>query len=409
MKIIPPWKHQVHMSSKRFDWTPALLLYGIAVMYAFLHILLHTDLFGSSYYNTYTLQALAWRKGALSLEINYPHLELAFFKDNWYVSFPPVPSIPLFFLSYIFGSNTPDSFLVKLYIVLSCEILYFALRHSGFDRISSAIWSLFLCFASCMLPLTLNGAVWYQAQTLSFLLTVSAVVCIIRDAPTPALLFYALSVGCRPFNALYGFLLYFHYFIQCKKKKIPVTSAIIQLIPGTILGLLISFAYGLYNYTRFGDLFEFGHNYLPEFSSQGGIQFSLFNIPANASTFLFGSPFSYTEKGVELSKFGFSCFLANPIFICGVVWVLNDISHRKFSKEKLLICITTATHMFFLLLHRTFGGYQFGARYTLDLVPYVVFYMLISDSKKRVNVFEFTLFLMAIAFNLYGTIEVGIT
>ena len=60
-----------------------------------LFVLLH-DLFGgtllsSSPYNSYTLQALAWREGRVSLGRDYPWLELAVYQGDYYVSFPPVP------------------------------------------------------------------------------------------------------------------------------------------------------------------------------------------------------------------------------------------------------------------------------------------------------------------------------
>ena len=48
---------------------------------------------GSSAYNSYTLQAMAWRDGMVSLGRDYPHLELAVYNNDWYVSFPPVPSV----------------------------------------------------------------------------------------------------------------------------------------------------------------------------------------------------------------------------------------------------------------------------------------------------------------------------
>ena len=34
-----------------------------------------------------------------------------------------------------------------------------------------------------------------------------------------------------------------------------------------------------------------------------------------------------------------------------------------------------AANLLLLLLHKTFGGWQFGARYTVDLLPYVLWMM----------------------------------
>ena len=58
---------------------------------------------GPSGYCTYTLQALAWRDGQICLSQDYPWLELAIYQGKYFVSFPPVPSVPLYFLTFLFG------------------------------------------------------------------------------------------------------------------------------------------------------------------------------------------------------------------------------------------------------------------------------------------------------------------
>lgn len=247
---------------KQADYTPLLLVWSCAVFYILLCSLLHINPTGTSGYSTYTLQALAWRNGKISLGMDYPWLELAVYQGDWYVSFPPVPSIPLFLLTFFFDDQTPDHLLVKLYVLAGCLGCYYMLRHAGYNKTASAGFALLLSFATCLLTLTTNGAVWYQAQTLAFALTACAAACVYCGHPTTGLFLYALSVGCRPFNALYGPLLYLLYVVQNYKTK-SIHQIIRSLIPGTLLGLLVASGFGTYNYFRFGDIFEFGHNYLP--------------------------------------------------------------------------------------------------------------------------------------------------
>ncbi len=210
-------KVQIRHRLKRAYYTPLLLVWGCAVFYALLCTLLHISPTGTSGYSTYTLQALTWRNGKLSLGMDYPWLELAVYQGDWYVSFPPVPSIPLYLLTFFFGSQTPDHLLVKLYVLSGCLGCYYMLRKSGYDKASCAGFALFLSFATCLLTLTTNGAVWFQAQTLAYALTACAAACIFCYRPTIGLFLYALSVGCRPFNALYGPLLYLVYFTRSRK------------------------------------------------------------------------------------------------------------------------------------------------------------------------------------------------
>ena len=57
-----------------------------------IEMLLNVDIFAHEPHDSYTLQALAWRKGMLSLGQDYPWLELSIFNGDYYVSFPSVPA-----------------------------------------------------------------------------------------------------------------------------------------------------------------------------------------------------------------------------------------------------------------------------------------------------------------------------
>lgn len=387
---------------KRFDFTPLLLIYAVAVLYAVLCSLYQKDPAGSSIYNTYTLQALAWRNGQISLGRDYPHLELAIFNNDWWVSFPPVPSIPLYLLTFIFGSNTPDHLLVKIYVLGGCLFAYGMLRHAKYYKLSAACFALFVSYATALVSLTTDGAVWYQAQTLAFLLTMGSVYFMFRSKYTRSLFLYALAVGCRPFNAIYGLVLFVMWLERAIKEKRPMKREIVRLIPGVMLGLCVAFAYGLYNHVRFGNPLEFGHNYLPEFSFQGGVQFSLNHVTANIRTFIFGLPFSQGGAGLELSKFGFSMFIVHPVFIVMLLLFVLDIFKKRITFTKAAIIIAFAAQLFCLLLHRTFGGYQFGARYTCDLLPYAALYLALPGRQRRITLPESLLLVSALGFALYG-------
>ncbi|HHU03290.1 MAG TPA: hypothetical protein GXZ91_09240 [Christensenellaceae bacterium] len=241
-----------------------------------------------------------------------------------------------------------------------------------FGIVHSSTLSFLCCFSSSLLPILQNGAVWYQAQVLGFLLIVWAIERMDFDCPTASLFLYALSVGCRPFNAIYGPLLMILYI----KRKRNFHLALHKMLPGILLGLSVAFFYGYYNYIRFGDIFEFGHNYLPEFSFQGGQQFSLEHLSDNIRRFVFGSPIIKGFQGIELEKFGFSLFIANPLFIVILLLFIYNIIKKLITQRNILIIMFCVFHMFMLLLHRTGGGYQYGARYYVDCLPYCYIYLM---------------------------------
>ena len=389
--------------ARRADYTPLLLCWATAVFYCVLCTLMGRDPIGSSGYCTYTLQALAWRNGQICLSQDYPWLELAICQGKYFVSFPPVPSIPLYFLTFFFGQSTPDHLLVKLYMLVGVLAVYRMMRIGKYDRASSVGISLFCSFGSCLLALTLDGAVWYQAQLMAYMLTFLSVLLILKGHPTPSLLLYALAVGCRPFHVLYGPLLYLIYVTDQLRAHSEWRKIIRRLIPGTLLGLAVAAAYGLYNYARFGNPLEFGHNYLPEFSTQGGIQFSLSHIAKNVKTFVLGLPFTQSLNGPQLSQFGFSFLLASPVFILLIVQCITDLCTRHFNIVKLAILLFFILHLLLLLTHRTFGGYQFGARYTCDLLPYAALYLYLPGRRRSLRVWEWCLLFCAVGFCIYGT------
>lgn len=382
------------------DFTPLLLIWATAVFYAFFCGYLQLSAVGTSAYSTYTLQALAWRKGQIALGQDYPWLELAVYQGDWYVSFPPVPSIPLYLLTFFCGAQTPDHLLVKCYVLTGCLACYHLLRKAGYDKPGAAGLSLLCSFASCLLCLTTEGAVWYQAQTLAFALSMLALMLMYGGHTTPSLFLYALAVGCRPFNALLGFVLFALYFER--RQGASPRAMLLGALPGIMLGLCVACAYGWYNYIRFGNIFEFGHNYLPEFSTQGGKQFALSHVIKNIQTFILGMPFSKTAQGWTLNRFGFSFLLACPVFALMLLWIALDIPRRRFSVIKGVIAACMLTQLFLLLLHRTFGGYQFGARYTCDLLPYAAAYAAMPGHARRIHGAEIAALIFAGAFSVYG-------
>lgn len=352
-------------------------------------------------YKTYLLQAQAWLRGETALDQNYEYLELAVCDGKYYVSFPPVPSVPMLLWTLIFGDDVPGGLFQKIYVAAACMLVLSELmRTKRLKWGDCAAWAIFFCFASAMLPITLVGGVWYEAQILAFLFGVSAVIALRRDRPTLACLCYALAVGCRPFSACLGPALLAMYL----QEKRPLR----RLLPGLLVGLAIAVCYGAYNYVRFGDPLEFGHNYLPEFTRSEHGQFSIAYVWQNFKTLFFGKPFHADGANLTFEQFGFSMFLSCPVLICWTVWAAKDVLLRRMSPAKITILLMAALDVFLLLMHRTLGGHQFGARYALELMPLCFAYFLLSSDRARLTRWESVLMSFGLIFNLVGGILVHV-
>lgn len=371
-----------------------------------LHMVLGTDPLSPSPYNSYTRQALAWRSGQTHLPEDVPHLELAIKDGRYYVSFPPVPSVPIYFLSFLFGGAVPDGLLVKLYALIAYYAFCCLFLKLGWPKAGAAWLSFLLCTASSMLPMLLSGAVWYQAQVMAFMWIALAILLVWRKRPTLGLFCYALSVGCRPFHALYGPLLFYLHLFTLRHEGEGFGGALRRMLPGVLVGLCVAAAYAWYNQLRFGAPLEFGHNYLPEFSFQGGTQFSLKHVPGNARSYLFSLPFEYRDGAWQLKQFGFSVFIANPILLLMLVRAVKDIVKRELKAGQALTLLLFAIHLLLLLMHRTFGGFQFGARYAVDLIPYAALYLAQDQKRQHWRLPSVLLMLLSLAFSVYGALHI---
>ena len=380
------------------------MLYAVILLYAVMCAA--SGVHPSAYkYKSYLLQAQAWLRGETALAGDYPYLELAVFEGKYYVSFPPVPAIPMLLWTLIWGDNVPGGLFQKIYAAIACLVVLSELLRTGRIKWQAcAAWAVLLCFGSAMLPITLVGGVWYEAQILAFLFSISAVVAIRRDHPTLACLFYALAVGCRPFSVCLGPVLLAMYL---EDHRADVRASLNRLVPGVCIGLGVAALYAAYNYARFGNIFEFGHNYLPEFTRAEHGQLSLAYVAQNFSTLFFGSPVSFTDSGLSFNIFGFSMFLSCPILICGAVWFIRDAVKKRLTPAKWIILLMSAANVFLLLMHRTLGGHQFGMRYALELVPLCFAYQLLSGPR-RIARWEWGLLIFGLIFNLIGGILVHV-
>ena len=239
------------------------------------------------------------------------------------------------------------------------------------------------------------------AQTLAFFLMVASICLLAMDRMTPCLFLYALSVGCRPFNALYAAPLFGVWFFINHRDGVPVRAMARALLPGIGLGLLVAFDLGLYNFIRFGNPLEFGHNYLPEFTREGNTQFSLSHWRHNLEN-IFRMPRMENGK-LTFDMLGPTALqLTMPLFIICLLETIVRLIRRKLDWEDILLILSLMIHFNLLLLHRTMGGMQFGVRYMIDLMPALL--LLTFRKKRRPHIPDALLMCLGVAMNVYGAV-----
>lgn len=383
--------------------TLAALLSLVALSYLLYHTLAGGTLLSSNVYDSYALQAQSWLNGHVDIPdgSSYPWLELAIFEGKYYVSFPPVPSLVSLPFVALLGMS-PANLLIAIYAIVSCGTVFQCIRHLGGSPRVCAFWSVFFTFATNLTEVSRTGGVWNQAQALNLALCFSALWCLFSHRRNLCLLLLALAVGCRPFSAVY-LLAAGIFFLWQERNKLR--SALFSLLPGISAVLLIATCMMAYNAARFGDPMEFGHNYLPEFTQSEHGQFHLSYLLPNLLQ-LFRLPTLNAQWAVEFPLFnGFLFCLVNPIFS---VWGIHLFQYRKQPRFRQALCFSLLPLLLVLLAlcaHKTMGGWQFGARYTLDLLPAALagigFFQL---SKRPPHFWERYLCAAGVIFNVFGMV-----
>lgn len=376
--------------------TGVVLLYGLAIL--LFHSLAGGTLLAENAYDSYLLQAQNWLQGSVSIQNgeNYPWLELAIFQGQYYLSFPPVPSV---FAAVLLLLHLPvhSNLLIALYGLAVLVGTYLLFWQSGKSSKSCAFFALFVTLGSNTFWLCTSGGVWMLAQVCCLMFCVWGCFFWLRKQEVPAYFLLALAVGCRPFTALLAGLLYLRPLWQAVVKK-----QWNHLVKVSVLPALVAAALGYYNWVRFGSFTEFGHNYLPEFVRAEYGQFHLEYLLPNLMNLL--RPVLLTDTlDLSFPLFnGFLPILANPLLLLWLIAIAVEMKRGRFDYKDLILVGCFAAMVVGLCLHRTLGGWQFGARYLVDGFPFVLLFF--ARRKEQDNERWNGLLLAAVLFNFYGAV-----
>ena len=355
-------------------------------------------------YRSYALQACAWLDGRLDLGKDYPWLELAIYEGKYYVSFPPFPSLVLLPFAAVWGANTPDHWISLGFSIIGIIYAIRLYRAITGTYEMAEQYVLFLFLGNGYLFIALQGGwVWYMAQTMCFTFSLMSLFYAAKKHIGRAFAFLACAFGCRPMVAAYIPLI-----LMLGTEKASVKTWMrkgYRLIPAC---MIIGF-YLMLNAARFDNPFEFGHTHLPEFVRSTEGQFSL-NYATKNFKQLFRLPQTGGEHGMLIYD-TYDCmafWLIDPIIVSFMVtWLYALTRKRKACGLNLIIVpATICVHLMIVCCHKTMGGYQFGNRYIVDMLPYV-FYGLITY-KQGVGKAEWLnnpLFALGFSINLIGTVS----
>ncbi len=68
--------------------------------------------------------------------------------------------------------------------------------------------------------------------------------------------------------------------------------------------------------------------------------------------------------------------------------------------------MTFLLHLLLLLSHRTFGGFQYGARYAVDLIPYAALYLTLDRPEQKWTKPLVIIMILGLALAIYGSLVI---
>ncbi len=392
------------------------LEYAVFVVISVIVYLLVIQMFTGQYfwsrnvYNTYALQADSWRQGRLDLGQNYGHLEIAEYNGKFYCSFPPFPSYVLFPFTFLFGSKTPDGWILLIIDILAVVYLYKIASKLKLKPAAAALSTLFFFIGTNMAFDVFVPSVWFFAQTLSYALAVMSIYYALSAKGGWALFFWSCAVGCRPMQVLYLPVLLL--ILYQKEREVHPSEKWYILIKNklqwAIPVMIIALSYMILNYARFDSITEFGHNYLPEFVNVHK-QFSFEYLEKNFEMLMNLPEFSKEGKMV-VDHFGNLNFLwVNPpilVTLLGVIWAVVK-RDKKTIIFSLLILMMSVFYLLVTMMHATMGGWHFGNRYTNDVLPWMFLCLMpILSKNERLVKWQIPFAIWGLLFNVVGTVIV---
>lgn len=385
-------------SYRGYGWGLALA----SMLYLLMASMLSLPLLEHSVFDSYTLQAMVWRSGHIVLPQNYDWLELAIYQGQYYVSFPPFPTVPMWLLSFVFGMNTPSMLVNFLLFLSSYTVGYAMAKGLGHGDMRAAAYAVFWVAGCNLLEVSLYGGVWNMAQGMAFFLTLLAAYGAVKARGAWAYIgpvCLACAVGCRPFQAVYVPVVLWALWQGQRVQSEPWTRTALRVGKYLLAPAAIACAYMVYNWVRFDSPLEFGHNYLPEFVEAEHGQFSLAHVGENIANILRLPTIEQAQLRFP-TAYGFAFYLANPLFLLALIRLVEAIAHKQLKSMDWLLVGCACAHFFLLLLHKSFGAWQFGTRYLIDLLPMAGWFVLRRD--KPIRFVEGLIMLWAVGFNVYG-------
>lgn len=334
-------------------------------------------------------------------------------KDHvaFHVSFPPLPGVLMMPLVKVWGYDVNDVWFTLFFAAMNGLLLFSLLewlsRTGRTDRSrSDNLWltALFV-FGTVHFFSSVRGEVWFTALIVGVTLNLAAIWCAI-DLRRPLLagLFVGLGMATRTplaFSCLFILLVAMFCGGGLKQRGWRPTIGRLTLFALPVAAILAALMF--YNYTRFENVFEFGHTYLQEGARRAIREHGLMSgwfLGPNLSAALINPPVFTFEGGpfVRITRHGLGLLWTTPALLLLVG------SPRRTPLFWALVATAGVVALPGLFYQNT-GWQQFGYRFGLDWLPFLVVAFAVGG--RKLNRTAKVLIVLSILVNAFGAVTFG--
>jgi hypothetical protein len=362
--------------------------------------------------------AQAFDQGKTWLDIRLGPWDVIQIGDRIYVPFAPFPAIVFMPLAAVFGATTLTAWQSGINATLSAMavgLCWWLLGRLGVQRLRDRFFLVLLFgFSTVIWWVTTRGGVWHTGQIIATILTFGCLV-ELWGRRRPALI--GLLAGAAFLTrAPLAFALPFYALLLMERQPSdgrPESSRLDDARPAVERSLpirdwvVLGLAFGVsvvfffwYNFVRFGSPFESGYglatlpNFLQVLRDQG--LFSLQHVPMNLNYFLFHMPTRIAHfPYIRPDGLGMSIFLTSP----GLVLAF----FAPHTRRSLWLAGAAIAVLIPTLLYYGGGWLQYGYRYFLDSIPFVIALCALAVMKAgSLSWFWRLVILFGLAINLVG-------
>ncbi|OGD92755.1 hypothetical protein A2697_01170 [Candidatus Curtissbacteria bacterium RIFCSPHIGHO2_01_FULL_41_44] len=328
----------------------------------------------------FSLLAQSFINGDLFLSPNnLPNGDFVDFKGKQYLFFGPIPSILLMPAVAAWGKNFPQITLSIISLVITYVAIFMLTRKFKFSGIDAFWLSNFFVFGTVLYFVGLVNISAYIVQAVGTAFVVLSLLEYFSKRRWLVIGVLVATAGATRIT-LFGMTLFFLLEIFRNRTKLNFQKSLVLLLLPIFFSITIS---GLYNFRRFGSVFDTGYTRNVSVLDKNYYNYKLgwfspVHIPANLYALLVMPPEPVKKEFYQFildfpyfraNQFGMAIWFTSPLFF---YLFMAKIKPYTFSA-----IITIAILLFPSLVYFGMGASQFGYRYSLDFLP-LLFLMLLS-------------------------------